>query len=79
MNNGIKKKLEELIGEEVTVHFRQYGILIQYPSSGDSDHLNKKVLRIEDDCVVIGDEVEERIISIDHISHITTRIKEEKG
>jgi len=73
MNNGIKKKLEELIGKEVSIHSREDGIYIVYPS--DSPLYTYKVLRVEDDSVMLGNNKSDRIISLHHISSIEVKKK----
>jgi hypothetical protein len=69
MNNGIKNKLKELIGKEVSLVFSDFGLRIFFPCLvKDTSH---KVLRIEDDdCVVFGREGTEEYFSIEHVSHI---------
>ena len=55
MNNGIKNKLKTLIGEQVNIDYREFGITIVHPSL--VKEYSYKVLRIEDeDCVVLGNE-----------------------
>ncbi len=70
MNNGIKKKLEELIGKKVGVIPNNNGISIQYHRS--SPYLGFEILRFEnEDCVVLGNNTVEMYISIDHITDIS--------
>jgi len=71
MNNGIKKKLEELIGKEVGLTYLDSGIIISYPIT--SEIVTYKVVRIEDDCVVLERDTDEIFISIDHIPYIRIR------
>lgn len=69
MNNGIKNKLKELIGKRVYLpHSNSGGFTIYYPVTDTSSY---KVLRIEDDCVVLEDSIHEKYLSIDYISQIT--------
>ena len=71
MNNGIKKKLEELIGKEVDLQYSYSGIIVDFPSTPNMGGVVKyKVLRIEDDCVVMEDKKDERYISLGHISTV---------
>ena len=90
MNNGIKKKLEELIGKEVNIYHPDYGIRFVYPYEGHSDSQKGEILRFEeDDCILVKSvqyrgindifSVLEMIIPIDSISNISTRIDKEKG
>jgi hypothetical protein len=71
MNNGIKNKLKELIGE--TVEFvvdPSNGVFqIHYPPT--NLNYSSKLLRIEDeDCVVLDGNGYEMYLSIDHISSL---------
>ena len=71
MNNGIKKKLEELIGEKVGVIRNNYGVSIDYHPASTSPYEPKIILRFEnEDCFVLGDKTMEQYISIDHITEI---------
>ena len=71
MNTGIKNKLKELIGKEVDFSYSKSGIVVYFPSTPNVEGVVKyKILRIEDDCVVIENVEDERYISIDHISTV---------
>jgi hypothetical protein len=73
MNNGIKNKLKELIGKEVSLLMGgESGVIsIHYPNPNNYSN-TYTVLKIDgDDCVVLGTEKVEMFLSIDHISYIT--------
>ncbi len=71
MNNGIKNKLKELIGKEVDLFYGDSGIIISFPTTSKNLWLVYKVLRIDgDECIVLGNERDERFISIDYISTV---------
>jgi hypothetical protein len=71
MNNGIKNKLKELMGKDVGLNLEGNSsrIFITY---SDPRHVytEYKVLRIEDDCVVLSDKRKEIFQSIDQITQV---------
>jgi len=71
MNNGIKNKLKTLVGEDVELRISDYGIFITIPP-GKMGELYK-ILRIEEDCVVLGNVLGETFLSIDNISCLYIR------
>ena len=68
MNNGIKRKLQELIGKNVDASFLSGSLYVTYPGNGGI------ILRIEnDDCVVVKTEKQGMLyVSIDNIAYIKT-------
>ncbi len=72
MNNGIKKKLEELIGDIVGVSDHNGVIVLNYPPK--ETNVKKKVLRFEgNDCIVIEDGEYEMFLPIDYISSVNIK------
>jgi hypothetical protein len=73
MNNGIKKKLEELMGKEVGIRESEIGVSIFYPSL---ERNSNKILRFEEeDCVVFDRGIDELFVSIDRITTISIKKK----
>ncbi len=71
MNNGIKNKLKELMGKEVSILEGESGFRIFYPSSESN---SSRILRFEgEDCVVFDRGIEDLFIPIDFVTSI--RIK----
>jgi len=71
MNNGIKKKLEELIGKEVELKLEDNSsrVIINYPYRRGL--YNLIVVRVEEDCVVLKWGSKTEIFqSIDHITQL---------